>query len=198
MCRGFFSAQEPSVLTFKGSSLKLWRKDVEKIISDSVFTETTAISVAIVRKKISRNTVSSTLKIYFEFESIDDSIKLKRHNRWIKMIHTKFRQASDHYGETYFEQQSKAGTIGVRMNAPLFRKYIKKDGCVLDFGCGGGFLLQELDVAQPLGVDVNAVAHKSAGEKGIEVFERLDQIPDGIVDTIVSNHALEHTENPLI
>ena len=52
----------------------------------------------------------------------------------------------NYYQEDYFENyQKKIGEFGGKANLFKFKKYIKLSDTVLDFGCGGGFLLKFLD-----------------------------------------------------
>ena len=78
-----------------------------------------------------------------------------------------------------------------------FEAYIAGLAPVIDCGCGGGYLLRNLNCKRKIGVEINSVARQYAKEKnGIEVFENVDLVPDNIADVIISNHALEHTECP--
>ena len=54
-------------------------------------------------------------------------------------------KVSEHYDDDYFDWQSEAGEFGGWANQTKFIKYISKDDVVLDFGCGGGYLLKNLD-----------------------------------------------------
>ena len=46
-----------------------------------------------------------------------------------------------HYSDKYFEWQSNVGIFGAIANRIKFEKFIKEDQKVLDFGCGGGYML---------------------------------------------------------
>jgi SAM-dependent methyltransferase len=46
------------------------------------------------------------------------------------------------------------------------------------------------------GVEVNPGAIEAARANGLEVFSSVDEVPDGYVDVIVSDSALEHTLQP--
>jgi len=105
--------------------------------------------------------------------------------------------ASDHYDESYFAWQSSLGEFGGWANQTKFRDYISGTSEVLDFGCGGGFLLSGLQCAKRVGVEVNPAAAATARARGVEVFQSAAEVPDDYVDVIISNNALEHTLHPL-
>jgi SAM-dependent methyltransferase len=109
---------------------------------------------------------------------------------------------STHYlgssGEKYFAYQHQGGLLRGKLNARTkFARFVRPEQTVLDFGCGGGTLLASLTCARKLGVEINPVARAEAASNGIEVFEALAAVPDGVVDLAVSNHALEHVFSPL-
>lgn len=79
-----------------------------------------------------------------------------------------------------------------------FADYISPQDAVLDFGCGGGYLLKNLVCARKWGVEVNPAAVRVAEENGVEVFRSAAAVPDDSVDVIISNNALEHTLQPLV
>ena len=61
--------------------------------------------------------------------------------------------ASAHYDARYFAWQAPQGEFGGWANLTKFRKYIRNDDRVLDFGCGGGFLLKNLTCRKRVGVE---------------------------------------------
>jgi SAM-dependent methyltransferase len=99
-------------------------------------------------------------------------------------------------GERYFEWQSHIGQLGGELNLPKFDRYVAPDDVVLDFGCGGGYLLERLPGARKLGVEVNNDAQAAARARGIEVVTTLGEVAEGTIDVAISNHALEHTLRP--
>jgi SAM-dependent methyltransferase len=103
---------------------------------------------------------------------------------------------SGHYDSTYFEWQRTIGEFGGWANAPRFARHIKPSDTVLDFGCGGGYLLSNLPGAHKLGVEVNEAARTVARQNGAKVFESIASVSEQSVDVIVSNHCLEHVPNP--
>jgi len=106
-------------------------------------------------------------------------------------------QDSVYYDEKYFDWQKPLGEFGGWANKTKFASFISKDSSVLDFGCGGGFLLKNIECKMKIGVEINPGAAKTARENGLEVYRLVDDVPDNYVDIIVSNNALEHTHHPL-
>lgn len=104
---------------------------------------------------------------------------------------------SEHYDDDYYAWQSRIGALSGELNSEKFSKYIKKSDRILDFGCGGGFLLEALDAASKVGVEINPAARKAANARGIETVPTIDEIPNESIDVVVSNHAIEHVESPM-
>jgi len=104
---------------------------------------------------------------------------------------------SAHYDKEYFDWQSPFGEFGGWANHSMFIEYISSNSKVLDFGCGGGFLLKGLKCDKKVGVEVNVSAVETARKNGIEVYGSVEEVPDDYVDVIISSNALEHTLQPL-
>jgi SAM-dependent methyltransferase len=102
-----------------------------------------------------------------------------------------------HYDKKYFDWQTPIGEFGGWANLGKFAGYISSRSRVLDFGCGGGFLLKNISCSKKVGVEINPAAAEVARKNGIEVFSRVNEVPDMYVDVIISNNALEHTLQPL-
>jgi SAM-dependent methyltransferase len=105
--------------------------------------------------------------------------------------------AAIYYDESYFRWQAPLGEFGGWANQSKFREYICAESRVLDFGCGGGFLLKNLPCSKRVGVELNPTAAETAKKNGIEVYRTVEEVPDGYVDVVISNNALEHTLYPL-
>ena len=109
--------------------------------------------------------------------------------------------ASPYYNADYFDWQKNIGSFGGWANRHKFINSVKKGDTVIDFGCGGGFLLKNLECERRIGIEPNLSAAVSVKNLGIEHFlspsDALNNIGEGIADAIISNHALEHTLNPL-
>jgi SAM-dependent methyltransferase len=104
---------------------------------------------------------------------------------------------STHYDDNYFTWQVSLGEFGGWANQSKFSKYISTDSRVLDFGCGGGFLLKGMNCIKKVGVEVNPAAAEVAKKNGLEIFTSVEEVPDEYIDIIISDNALEHTLNPL-
>jgi SAM-dependent methyltransferase len=102
-----------------------------------------------------------------------------------------------HYGSDYFQWQSEIGRFGGWANQSKFSPYIREDMKVVDFGCGGGYLLAGIQCAEKVGIEINPVARAAALSSGIRSVESVDEVADGWADIIISNHALEHCPHPL-
>ena len=102
-----------------------------------------------------------------------------------------------HYNAEYFQWQKDIGFFGGRVNKRKFESYIKPSDKVIDFGCGGGYLLANLKCHEKLGIEVNPEARKNAAKLGINAVATIDEVPNDWADVIISNNALEHTHYPL-
>jgi SAM-dependent methyltransferase len=107
------------------------------------------------------------------------------------------RETLAHYDGLYFDWQRELGEFGGWANKTKFAPHISPTDTVLDFGCGGGFLLKNIECAKKIGVEVNDVARACAEEmNGILAVKFVDELEDEIADVIISEHALEHCLSP--
>lgn len=101
------------------------------------------------------------------------------------------------YGSKYWSYQVEIGEIGGKLNRFKFESLkVESSHTLLDFGCGGGFLLQEFSVQRKICVELNPSAQEMARSFGIEVHASVGTVASASVDRIISNHALEHVTNP--
>ena len=100
------------------------------------------------------------------------------------------------YDKEYWDYQSKIGKIGGMLNLFKFENHIRETDTVLDFGCGGGYLLETIKCAEKIGFEVNDHALERARSVGLNVTKSWDDIEDESIDRVISNHALEHVLDP--
>ena len=107
---------------------------------------------------------------------------------------------SKHYDEDYFLWQKTLGEFGGKANSFKFRASVNSEDTILDFGCGGGFLLNQLTAKTKIGIEPNLSAHTDIRKNGSDVYssssEALKEIGPDKIDTIISNNALEHCLQP--
>ena len=103
-----------------------------------------------------------------------------------------------YYNNNYFEWQIKLGVFGGKAEMFKFKKYINKNDKIIDFGCGGGFILKSIDCFEKKGIEINETAREYARSvNNIDAYSSISEIEDEWANVIISNHALEHTHNPL-
>lgn len=99
-------------------------------------------------------------------------------------------------GQRYFTWQQPAGMKGAVYNRKFFAPLILEDNDVLEFGCGGGYLLAALRCREKVGIEINPFARAEAAKNGIQTFSSLAGLPEEAFDRIISSHCLEHVANP--
>lgn len=102
-----------------------------------------------------------------------------------------------HYDKDYFDWQKHVGKIGGHLNKFKFETEVKDHDILMDFGCGGGFLLNQFQNKQKIGFEINKHAHEQCKQFGIQVYDDFNDICDNSIDVVISNHALEHVPLPL-
>lgn len=112
----------------------------------------------------------------------------------------KKKEAIEHYqgdaGQKYYEQcQANRSWKLDKHKADFLSLYIKPTDTVLDFGCGRGRILSYVPCAKRYGLEINPVPAADARDAGLEVFNDPADIPEGLVDVVMSNHCLEHIIN---
>jgi len=103
-----------------------------------------------------------------------------------------------HRGDAYFATQERDAWTKAELARRKFQGYLSATDTVVDFGCGGGYLLALLPVNHKIGVEVNDRNRETAAGLGIETVTFTDELPEGLADAIISNHALEHALHPLM
>lgn len=113
------------------------------------------------------------------------------------MNYGKSSHYEDEQGHQYFAYQKNLAILGSKIDAFKFSPYLSKDDKVLDFGCGGGFLLANLKCAKKVGVELNETAHEECRTNNIEVYKSINQVPYKDFDIIISHHCMEHVPYPI-
>jgi 2-polyprenyl-3-methyl-5-hydroxy-6-metoxy-1,4-benzoquinol methylase len=112
----------------------------------------------------------------------------------------KIQNVSNYYDLDYFNWQKDMGVFGGWANAHIFENSISRTDTVIDFGCGGGFLLRNLSCMDRIGIEPNLAAQESAKHLGIKCFSSprnaLDNLGEAVADVIISTNALEHMRDP--
>lgn len=108
----------------------------------------------------------------------------------------------EHYtgtrGRTYFNSRISVLDLQVkRYQASLFQRHIASNATVVDFGCGSGGILRNIDCTARIGVEINELSTIAASAAGIKAHRSLGEIADESADVAISHHALEHTAHPL-
>ncbi len=102
-----------------------------------------------------------------------------------------------HYDEEYWKYQKEIGQAGGVLNLFKFQDFIAPSLRILDFGCGGGFLLNNIDCQEKYGFEISDSARGHAESIGLKVFSSFDQIENDFFDLVISNHVFEHVPNPV-
>ena len=110
--------------------------------------------------------------------------------------------SSAHYhgsrGAAYHRSQQRVEpSVRAALGARKISRHLPASERIVDFGCGNGALLSILRARDRIGVDAIEENRASVRDRGIEALESLREIPDQWADAVVSNHALEHTLDPL-
>jgi SAM-dependent methyltransferase len=101
-----------------------------------------------------------------------------------------------YYDKDYFDWQKNMGAFGGTAELFKFEKYITSQDNVLDFGCGGGYLLHNLNCKRKVGIEINDTARIEIVNSGICAVKYPSDVEDNFADVLISNHALEHVESP--
>tara|TARA_B100000989_G_scaffold97555_3_gene71034 strand:+ start:2570 stop:3211 length:642 start_codon:yes stop_codon:yes gene_type:complete len=102
---------------------------------------------------------------------------------------------SKRYNKNYFNWYKKIGEFGAIFNKSKFSPFINKTDVVLDFGCGGGYLLNSIECGEKYGLDINEIARHEA-QKKFKIYQNSEELPTDKFDVIISNQVLQHCENP--
>lgn len=116
---------------------------------------------------------------------------------YILMSQIDFGGGEEYYDEQYFSWQQKMGQFGGRIKVSMFQPYITDNMTVVEFGSGGGYLLNNIIAREKIGVEINDSARAAAEQIGIKCVKYISNLEDNYADVIISTSVLEHVENPL-
>lgn len=102
-----------------------------------------------------------------------------------------------HYDVRYFDLVRDCSQYSAVIDLFKFQDEVSPTDRLVDFGCGGGYMLSGLQAAEKIGIEVNESAASAAKQRGITILPQLDEIADNWADVIISHHALEHVDDPL-
>jgi len=109
--------------------------------------------------------------------------------------------AGRHYegtrGARYFAWQREVGELGAELNRFKFEDHVRPTDDLVDFGCGGGALLERMTAGSKVGVEPAPAAREEAAARGLRVVAAATELREEDADVVISNHALEHSLAPL-
>jgi SAM-dependent methyltransferase len=101
-----------------------------------------------------------------------------------------------YYNEEYYRWQERIGQFSGRVNVLHYQPHVQTTDRVIDFGCGGGFLLAALVCSEKKAVEINDTARQRAIGHGFEAVKTIAELPDNWADVLISNSVLEHVTHP--
>ncbi len=146
--------------------------------------------------KMNSDDIMVVICSYYE-KDIRGQLLERRIYNFISDSQIDFGGGEEYYDEQYFQWQQDMGRFGGKIQVHMFQPYINADETVVEFGCGGGYLLSNLAAGEKTGIEINDVARAAALKNGIRSVKYVSDIPDDYADVIISSHALEHVENPI-
>lgn len=146
-------------------------------------------------RKINNSNIMIVICSNYENEIKEQLLENKIYNS-ISISQIDFGSGGEYYDETYFKWQENMGKFGGKLSAKTFQPYIKDDMICVEFGSGGGYLLENIRAKGKIGIEINDTAREAAKRIGINSVKNISDIPDKYADIIISTHVLEHVENP--
>lgn len=96
----------------------------------------------------------------------------------------------------YWKFQEPIGRETALFDAWKISGRVSQQDRLLEFGCGGAFLLEALLCREKIGIEANPLPRAAGVARGLDVRASLDDVVDGWADVVWSHHALEHTLDP--
>lgn len=112
----------------------------------------------------------------------------------------KKRGANLIYDKRYYDYQRPMGVFGGKAKQWVFSGLLTPEMTVLEFGCGGGFILAGMRPTprKRICVEINPHGRKDATAQGLEgVYETLASVESNSVDMVYTFSVLEHVECPV-
>ena len=81
-----------------------------------------------------------------------------------------------HYDHKYFAWQKTIGVFGGIANRFKFESEILPSNYIVDFGAGGGFLLEGLNASKKIGIEINDLARTEAESRGLLMAKDFSNI----------------------
>lgn len=112
------------------------------------------------------------------------------------------KELSNFYGKGYYrrtlnltdEEKDVDEMNRARIDSGIIKEYLGQVGSHLDVGCSRGYLLKLVGAEVKVGVeeDVNGMT-----EKGVEVYQKIGEVPQKSFDLVTVIHTLEHVTDPV-
>ncbi len=115
---------------------------------------------------------------------------------FISFAQIDFGGGEEYYDEQYFLWQESMGKFGGKIKEDIFKPYIEEGMTVVEFGSGGGYLLERICAKEKIGIEINDKAREAAKARGVNTVKNISDIPDAYADIIISTSVLEHVLNP--
>ncbi len=155
------------------------------------------VQVISFEKLIKINDVDTMIVISAFERDIKEQLLMNKIFNFISVSQIDFGGGEEYYDEQYFQWQQQLGIFGAKIKVNIFQPYIRKNMTVVEFGGGGGYLLDQIDAKEKYNIEINDTAREAAKAIGIKSVKNIADIPDNFADIIISTSVLEHVENPL-
>lgn len=108
-----------------------------------------------------------------------------------------FNGGAEYFDDVYYEWYEKIGIFSANFKYPIFSKHVKGTDVLVDYGCGGGWLLEKFGNVEKIGIDINDSAREACKMRGINTVKYIANIKDEYADVVISSSTISHVENPL-